>query len=167
MNGERFERLVKLFKEKKYFVVLRDLSIWTNVDVKKPNKRKMKPVIKINRAYVRLTDGLKRYEYEMHEIISVWIGAFVLDRKCYFIDGNRLNYHPSNLHWHAKDKNPGRKTRFTKEEILKIQNFKCVQGDKSKPVEKFIKEMNISKDYFYKIRYGKVNLFRNEKTSNV
>lgn len=172
MNQDRFERLVNFFKSKEYYVDLKTLSIWTTKCQYKPHKKKLIPCIKIKngkqREYVRLTDGVKRYEYEMHEIISVWAGGFVIDKKCYFIDGDRSNYHPSNLYWHDKSENPNQKgkTRFTKEQIKTIKEVKFKHNDRSKPLENLTSEIGISRPYFYMIRRRQEKRI-NKRSSNV
>jgi len=135
MNRERYERLVELFKTKQYFVDLRTLTLWSNICQYKPHKKKMEPTIKVKhnkkRAYVRVVINTKRYEYEMHEIISVWVGINVIEQKCYFIDGSRLNYHPSNLMWHDKNINPAArgekcgKHKLTVKDVEEIRMAEC------------------------------------------
>lgn len=166
MNRERFERLVTLFKERKYFVTLRDLSIWTNICQYKPHKKKMNPVIKENRAYIRLVVDGHRYEYEMHEIISVWTGAFVLDMKCHFRDGNRLNYHPSNLYWHDKSINPAAQAgrKLSAKDVEEIRKAVCPKHvTKQKPLQDLADKYGISYDYASQLRSKNCKTWKNLK----
>lgn len=131
MNAERYERLKRLFENKIYFVRLKELAIYTTINKRGEPVTKLNPIIKISkqgiRKYVRVTENKKQYEYDMHEIISVWCGIFVIDKNCFFKDGDRTNCHPSNLYWHFRDENPNTKGKgkISYKQAIEIRKAIC------------------------------------------
>jgi hypothetical protein len=92
-----------------------------------------------------LTDGI-RCEYEMQEVIAVWLGKCIVDMRCTFLDDDNSNYHPSNLYWSNKKggKRPeltGEKharAKLTRKQIKEIKNIELprrrVNGEKPKEI---------------------------------
>lgn len=168
MNLERYERLARLFKEKKYYVLLKDLSVWSNICQYKPHTKKLSPVQKGDRRYVRLTENNVRFEYEMHELISVWCGIFVLDTRCNFIDGNRANYHPSNLYWSdsinlATRGEKHARCKITDKQVKEIRRAEIKAHDtRNKPLQELADKYGISYSYAALLR-SKNCVFRKKK----
>jgi len=157
MNITRYERLIEIFKSGSHQVDLRNLQVISNIAQTSKNK---KPVIMIpsvttkNRLRVRISYKGKRYEYELHEIISVWLRKYIVDMNCIFLDGNPHNCHPSNLYW--TDKNGGQRpdlmgekhgnSKLTKQQVEEIRKIEFSKNRwVESPIDKTAKKYGISR----------------------
>ena len=149
MNRQRYNRLVNIFNDGLY-KVSKELDV-----ISMPKHNRTKEIIlkykltKQNRLRYRLTYKGKRYEYEGHEIISVWYRKCVVDMICLFKDGNPWNIEPSNLYWTNKKGGKridlvGKNTKISYEEYEYIKNFDMTRDKRKRPKEMLAKKFNIS-----------------------
>lgn len=165
MNLERYERLVRILKSGNYKVDITNLGIISYISRHLKNKKYiyLKPVINRKGVMYRLVENKKRYEYRMHEIISVFLNKYIIDMVCNFIDGNNHNIHPSNLYW--TDKKGGSRinvsgskssnSKLTKEDVIKIKEAKFSKNrHNGSSIKKMAEELGISKHTIINIRRG-------------
>ena len=79
------------------------------------------------------TVSLRGRNFSVVEVIGVWMGMDVIDKCCFFKDGDKLNYHPGNLIW------------TTKEKGVKWSNYIAPRNSKlNREMVKFIRSFNLT-----------------------
>lgn len=163
MKIERYNRLIKILNSKDYRVDLKNMNVISVISRKSKNKPITPIITKSNRVRIRMTYNGTRYEYELHEIISVFLRKYIVDKICLFKDGNALNCHPSNLAW--TDRVGGKRVdlagkrskiaKLTKEQVKEIRGTVIKKGRGQQPLQDLADKYNVSRWTIINLRQGK------------
>ena len=164
MNRVRYNRLIEILNTGNYKVDIKKLCVISNISKKSKGQPMIPFITTKNRLRVRLTHKGTRYEYELHEIISVWMRKCVVDMRCIFLDGDPHNCHPGNLYWSNMKggKRPdlaGEKSnlaKLTKKQVKEIRIAEFTRNRKAgNQIDKMAKELGVSRWTIINIRQGK------------
>jgi len=166
MEIEKHNLLVNTLNSKRYFMKLRDNSIFDRKERKYIDIKKMSCGLET----VQLVYNDEENEFGMFEVISVWLRIYIINMKCNFIDRNKGNCHFSNIVWldprakYAMNNKHKQGIRYSleKEEIEFIKNVKMDKNRTNKISNRDLALMfNVPLHKIHNIRSGhfkKINL---------
>lgn len=150
MDKKRYNLLINTLNSKRYFLKLRDNSIFDRVERKYVDVNRKKCGLET----VILIYNNEKIEFGMFEIVSIWLRKSVNGLCCSFKDGDRGNTHISNLKWINKEQpysydNRYRKRKrlnITEEEVKTIKNIKLSTGraKNETTIKKLAEKYNVS-----------------------
>jgi len=164
MNIERFYRLVSILDSGNYEVDLKNLQVISKTKGSKSYNKPMKQeVTNAGRLRIRLTYNSVRYEYELHEIITVKLGKYIVGMRCSFIDGNNKNCHPGNLYWSDKaggriiiNRKKSKSVKISDEDVKFIRDVKLTKNRcNGSNIKRLADFFGVSESYIKMIRGNK------------